>query len=59
MPAPEVLAGWSALLAVGATIVGAVTIVLFFTRLVTSCLFLGLLGVGLLTGQIRVPAWNA
>jgi hypothetical protein len=32
MPAPEVLAGWSALLALAATIVGAVTLMLFFSR---------------------------
>jgi len=32
MPAPEVLAGWSALLALAATIVGAATLVLFFAR---------------------------
>jgi hypothetical protein len=27
--------------------------------LVASCLFLGVLGTGLVTGQITVPAWNA
>jgi hypothetical protein len=72
---PEIAAGWSALLAAVATVVGASTLVLFFTRgepwgrlndassvvllLGASLSFLVLLGTGLVTGDIVAPAWNA
>ena len=72
---PESAAGWSAMLAAVATVVGAITLVLFFTRgetwgrlndassvvllLGASMSFLVVLGTRLVTGDIVAPAWNA
>jgi len=72
---PEIAAGWSALLAAVATVVGAITLVLFFTRgepwgrlndassvflLVRASLsFLVVLGTRLVIGDMVAPAWNA
>jgi hypothetical protein len=72
---PEIAAGWSALLAAVATVVGAITLVLFFTRgepwrrltdassvvllLGASLSFLVVLGTRLVIGDIVAPAWNA
>ena len=71
---PEIAAGWSALLAAVATVVGVITLVLFFTRgapwgrlndassvflLVRASLSFLVLRTRLVTGDIVAPAWNA
>jgi hypothetical protein len=72
---PEIAARWSALLAAVATVVGAITLVLFFTRgepwgrlndassgvvlVGASMSFLVVLGTRLVTGDIVAPTWNA
>jgi hypothetical protein len=50
---PEIAAGWSALLAAVATVVGGVLL------LGASMSFLVVLGTRLVTDDIVAPAWNA